>query len=184
MLKKQHIVVIVLFFTMNIIPVRSFSQDYKGAVGGRFGYGIGVTGLYHIQNGHVLEFLLRYGYHGLIINRPGINIQALYEKHWELGRSGAWTGYIGAGPAIGFGKLNSTAKQSYFAFGLSPIFGFDYTTQRLRLPMIFAIDYKPTFNADFPLIKKYSKKVLTNFSYYEIAFSVRFAIGNGNGRRR
>lgn len=122
-----------------------------------------------------------YGYHGLILNRPGIHIQALYEKHWGLGRSN-FTAYIGAGPALGFGKKSQASKQLYFALGLSPIVGFDYTTQRLRVPLILALDYKPTFHADFPVANK-SQKVGVNFSYYEVAFSVRIGI-NGRGRRR
>ena len=180
MLKKQLFVVVALFFAMNIKPATSFSQDYKGAIGGRFGYGIGLTGTYFIQNGHGFEFLLRYGYHGLILNKPGANFQMLYQKHWELGRGGAWTAFLGAGPSIGYGKKTSISKQQYFALGISPQFGFDYTTQRLRIPIVFALDYKPTFNADFP-VKNAGTKIGTNFSYYEVALSVRFAI---TGKRR
>jgi hypothetical protein len=79
------------------------------------------------------------------------------------------------------GKKNSISKQLYFALGISPIIGFDYTSQRLKIPLILALDYKPTFHADFPVGNK-SEKVGTDFSYYEIAFSVR--IGIGRGRRR
>src|SRR5437762_1761961 len=78
----------------------SYAQDYKGAIGARFGYGIGISGVYMVNdNGFGLEFLLRYGYHGLILNKPGGNIQVLFEKHWEIGRRGSWTAYVGGGPA-------------------------------------------------------------------------------------
>ena len=50
MLKKQHIVVIVLFFAMMLKSLTSGAQEYKGAVGGRFGYGIGLTGVYFFDN--------------------------------------------------------------------------------------------------------------------------------------
>lgn len=180
MLKKQLFVVVALFFAMNIKPTSLFSQDYKGAIGGRFGYGIGLTGTYFIQNGHGFEILLRYGYHGLILNKPGANFQALYQKHWELGRAAAWTVFVGAGPSFGYGKKTTQSKQQYFALGVSPQFGFDYTTQRLRIPIVFALDYKPTFNADFP-VKNNSLKIGTDFSFYEVALSVRIAI---TGRRR
>lgn len=58
MLKKRHLVVIVLFFAMNIIPLTTFSQEYKGSVGGRFGYGIALTGVYFFDtdNGQDIEF--------------------------------------------------------------------------------------------------------------------------------
>ena len=175
MLKTRFI--FICFFLSGILFIsKSFSQDYKGAVGARFGYGIGVSGVYMFNQsaGHGLEFLLRYGYHGLILNKPGANIQVLYEKHWELGRRGGWTAYVGAGPAIGFGKKTQGAKETYFALGLAPIVGFDFTSQRLRIPLVLALDYKPTFYADFPFKK--TTKVGIDFSYYEVAFSVRIGI--------
>ena len=172
---KKLLIVLCLFFTLSHF-VHCYGQDYKGAVGGRFGYGIGLTGVYIFNpyGGHGLEFLLRYGYHGLILNKPGINIQVLYEKHWEIGRRGYWTAYLGAGPALGFGKKVFQSKEVCMALGISPIVGIDYTTQRLRVPLILAFDYKPTLNGDIPLTKTGQKGV--NFSYYEISFSVRVGI--------
>ena len=178
MLLKHFVQTSLLFITILFSSLKTFSQtEYKYAVGARFGYGLGIAGNYMFdpQNGHGLEFLLRYGYHGLILNKPGIHIQVLYEKHWVLGRS-HWTGYVGAGPGIGFGKKTYVATQKYFALGLSPIVGVDYTTQRLRIPLILAFDYKPTFHADFPFGNG-SEKVGIDFSYYEIAFSVKVGFG-------
>ena len=176
MLIRQHLVVIVLFCAILLKPLISFSQEYKGAVGGRFGYGIGITGQYYVQESHGLEFLLRYGYHGLILNKPGLNVQVLYEKHWGLGRSN-FTAYVGGGPSVGYGKKTSSSKQTYFAMGISPIVGFDYTSQRLRIPFILSLDYKPTLNGDIPI--KSNLKPAADFSYYEVAFSVRIGIGRG-----
>jgi hypothetical protein len=166
-----------------LIPILSFlffldynniySQQYRGAVGARFGYGIGLSGVYIFNEagGHGLEFLLRYGYHGLILNKPGANIQVLYEKHWEIGRKGSWTAYIGGGPALGAGKKSEAATLKYFALGISPIVGVDFTTQNLRIPLVLAFDYKPTLYGDFPISKQ--AKTELALSYYEIAFSVR-----------
>jgi hypothetical protein len=175
MLKNKLLVVIVFFIAMYLKPFSTFSQqEFKGSVGVRFGYGIGLTGTYHLQNNQNIEFLLRYGYHGLILNRPGLNFQALYEKHWQL-RSSNFTAYVGGGPAIGAGKRSSNSPTVYFVLGASPILGFDYTTQRTKVPFILALDYKPTFNVDMPMKK--GVKTDVNFSYYEIAFSVRVGIG-------
>ncbi len=180
---KQHPVVMLIFFSGFFLSKNSCAQQYVGAVGIRFSYGFGITGKYifNQQKGHGLEFLLRYGYHGLIINKPGGHIQALYEKHWEFGKNRNWTVYVGGGPGFGFGKRNSLSKNTYFAFCLSPIVGIDFTTRQLRVPMVLAFDYKPAFHTDV-LISKGSQKPQTDFSYYEIAFSVRFAI-NGKKRR-
>jgi len=151
------------------------AQNYKGAVGARFGYGTGLSGIYMVENGHGVEVLIRYGYHGLVLNKPGINFQALYQKHWEFRKNNAWTVYVGAGPSLGFGKKSPQGKQQYVALGVSPQVGIDYTTQNLRIPFVVALDYKPTINADFP-IKNKSIKVKSDFSYYEFAISVRFGI--------
>ena len=180
MLIKKLTLSILLFTAISFSPANSFSQtEYKAAVGARFGYGIGITGLYMFnqRSGHGLEFLLRYGYHGLILNKPGAHIQVLYEKHWEIGRRvRGFTAYVGAGPAIGVGKTTNTSTTTYFALGLSPIAGIDYTTQQLRIPLILAFDYKPTLHGDFP-ISKGNQKPGYNFSYYEISFSVRIGLG-------
>lgn len=162
-------------------PVLS-QQDYKGSVGVRFGYGVGITGTYNLQNNQNLEFLLRYGYHGLVLNRPGANFQVLYEKHWPI-RSSNFTAYVGAGPAIGVGKKFQESLYTYFALGVSPIVGFDYTIQNLKVPIILALDYKPTLNIDFPLNRRY-EKVGVDFSYYELSFSVRVGIGRMYRRHR
>jgi hypothetical protein len=167
-----------LLITLFLLFRTASAQEYRGAVGARFGYGIGLTGVYMFNQdaGHAFEFLLRYGYHGLILNNPGANIQALYEKHWFFGRSENWSGYVGAGPALGFGKKSTAGTDKYFALGVSPILGIDFATQNLRIPLILALDYKPTLYGDFPLKKNIKKEV--SFSYYEVAFSVRIGIGN------
>lgn len=178
MVIKQFTLTATLLFTLFICTSKSFAQTpYKAAVGIRLGYGFGIAGNYMFdqRNGHGLEFLLRYGYHGLILNKPGAHIQVLYEKHWAIKRSN-WTGYVGVGPGIGFGKKNSLAKQTYFALGISPIVGVDYTTQQLRVPIIIALDYKPTLHGDFPIANG-KEKIVTDFSYYEIAISVKVGLG-------
>lgn len=166
-----------LFLVFCIIYYQGCSQSYKGAVGARFGYGVGLSGLYMFnqRGGHGLEFLARYGYQGLILNKPGANLQVLYEKHWEIGRRDAWTVYAGAGPSIGFGKKFIESKDLFFVMGVSPIGGIDYTTGNLRIPLVLSFDYKPTLNTNFPLNHPGSR-VSADFSYYEIAFSVRIGI--------
>lgn len=175
MVGKNNYWVLLLIIIVLSNSKKSYAQEYRGNVGARFGYGIGITGTYNLQNNQAIEFLLRYGYHGVVINKPGGNFQALYQKHWEIRRSN-FTVFVGAGPSIGAGKKNNISKQVYFALGISPQIGFDYTARRTKLPLIIALDYKPTFNVDFPLKKKISKKVETDFSYYEIAFSIKFGL--------
>lgn len=180
-MRTKILFVACLIFSLNVKNHAAFSQQYKGAVGLRFGYGLGITGVYVLdqRKGYAIEMLLRYGYHGVVINRPGGNFQVMFEKHWEFGRNGNFSGFAGAGPAIGVGKKTFGATQTYFALGVSPIVGIDYTTQNLHVPFILAIDYKPTLYGDFPIASKKNANTKSefNFSYYEIAFSVRIGIG-------
>lgn len=178
---KHFFIAVNIFVAILFSSSKLFAQtEYKAAIGARFGYGFGLSGMYMFdqRNGHGLEFLLRYGYHGLILNKPGAHLQVLYEKHWEIGRRiNGFTAYVGAGPAIGFGKVSYLSNITYFALGVSPIVGIDYTTQQLRVPIILAFDYKPTLHGDFPIANGKGVKPKYDISYYEIAISVRVGLG-------
>jgi hypothetical protein len=144
-------------------------QNYKAAVGVRFGYGWGVTAKGLVaEKGHFVEGMIRYGYHGVVFTQPGVNFGALYEKHFGLGYSKNWCILLGAGPSLGIGKTGSV---KVFTFGVGPLFGFDVMAK--RLPFNFSLDYKPAFYVD-KTIKVKNKQ--TSISYYEIGFSVRYAI--------
>lgn len=160
------------------------AQEYKGAIGLRFGYGWGVSGKYFFNtngygksSGHAIEGLLRYGYHGVIFTQPGINLTALYEKHWALGRAERWSVLAGGGMALGYGNKSNV---KIFAFGVEPILGVDVLLQ--RWPVNFTIDYKPTIYFD-KYLKNKSVKTKPYVSYYEIAVSVRYAFTNSRRRR-
>lgn len=178
---KKSIWVVLFCFALQIKNTSIYAQEYKGAVGARFGYGLGITGKYFFDKdaGHALEFLLRYGFQGLVTSRPGANIQVLYEKHWFFGRNQNWSAYVGGGPALGFGKKKSLTETVYAAFGISPIGGIDFTTQNLIVPIILALDYKPTLYGNFPINSKNNiLKPEFEFTYIEVAFSVRVGLGN------
>ncbi len=184
MIVKKSFWIVLLIVTIQLVSNSLCAQNYKGAIGARFGYGLGITGKYMLDNrsGHSLEFLLRYGYQGLITSRPGANIQVLYEKHWYFGKRENWSAYVGGGPALGFGKKKSLLETVYAAFGASPIGGIDFTTQNLIVPIILSLDYKPTFYGNFPINSKVLKPEF-EFTYLEFAFSVRVGLGHTNQRR-
>ena len=153
-----------------LISHRTYSQDYRVAVGLRFGYGWGVSVKGVVaENGHVLEGLARYGYHGVVFTNPGVNLTALYEKHFMFGRANNWAFLLGGGPGIGFGKSGVT---KYYSIGIGPIIGFDVTAQ--RIPLNFSIDYKPALYYDRAFnVPKFHDRVIT---YYEVGIGVRYAI--------
>jgi hypothetical protein len=165
-----------LLIFLQFIYTSLYSQDYRIAVGARFGYGWGVSvkGLVG-ENGHVLEGMLRYGYHGVIFTQPGANISVMYEKHFPFGRNQNWAFLIGAGPQIGFGKEGVT---KLYSFGFSPIVGLDVTAR--RLPFNFSFDYKPSIYMDraFNAPGYHDRK----FLFYEVGLGVRYAI-QGSGKR-
>lgn len=161
------------------------AQEYKGAIGLRFGYGWGLSGKYFFNSngygrssGHAIEGLLRYGYHGVVFTKPGVNISALYEKHWMLGRDERWSFLLGGGLSIGYGNKSTT---NIFAFGIDPILGVDVLLR--KFPVNFTFDYKPTIYFD-KYLKNPTIKTKPSVSYYEIALSVRYAFTGGYSRRR
>jgi hypothetical protein len=154
-----------------LVCTAAYGQDYRAAVGVRFGYGWGVTAKGPVGNkksGHVIEGMIRYGYHGVVFTQPGVNFAALYEKHFKFGRYQNWAFFIGGGPSLGIGKTSSV---KIMTFGLGPILGFDVTAP--RLPLNFSLDYKPSYYIDKTLQRKEIKHI---FSYYEVGFSIRYAI--------
>lgn len=150
------------------------AQDYKMTVGARFGYGWGVSVKGVIghkirqRSTHAIDGLIRYGYHGVVFTQPGINFTALYEKHFPFGRYENWAFYLGGGPSLGVGKLGSL---KIFTFGLGPVLGLEVTAP--RIPINFALDYKPSYYVDKPIKREGTENT---FSYYELGFSVRYAI--------
>ena len=58
MVKNQLQVVVLLMFVF-LIPTVGAQQDFKGSVGVRFGYGIGIAGTYTMRNNQNIEFLLQ-----------------------------------------------------------------------------------------------------------------------------
>lgn len=159
-----------LFFFILFFTLWLKAQDYKGAVGIRFGYGWGLSGKGVLgPNGHVLEGLIRYGYHGVIFTQPGVNFACLYEKHFDFGRNKNWAFLLGGGPSIGFGRNGSNRL---YTFGFSPILGFDVTAR--QLPFDFSVDYKPSIFLDRAFgNRNFHQRTIT---YYEVALSVRYAI--------
>lgn len=145
------------------------AQDYKAAVGIRFGYGWGLSAKGVIgRTTHVIEGLLRYGYRGVVFTQPGVNFTGLYEKHFPFGGGRNWAVLLGGGPSMGFGR-NGSVK--LFTIGIGPIVGLDVTAR--RLPVAFSIDYKPCFFIDKTIQRE---GVEPGVSYYEMGFSVRYAL--------
>lgn len=167
---RYCLVVIVCMSLSKISP----AQDYKLAIGARFSYGWGLSikgvlgKMVRKQGSHTIDGMIRYGYHGVVFTQPGINFAALYEKHFPFGRYQNWAIYLGGGPSMGVGKSGS---QKIFTLGLGPVFGIEVTAP--RLPVNFALDYKPTYYFDKYISRKENKNT---FSYYELGFSVRYAL--------
>lgn len=179
-MRTKQLIVVTLFLIA--LQTELSAQNYNGSIGFRFGYGWGLSGKYFIGgprgNGHAIEGIMRYGYHGVVFTPEiGLYTMALYQKHWPLGRSGRWNVLLGGGAGIGLGKVD---KQKVFALGIAPVFGFDVLLR--KLPFNFSFDYKPTLFIDKRFAKKGIDKMdKEKFTFYEFAISVRYAF---TGRRR
>jgi hypothetical protein len=57
---KKSIWVVLFCFALQIKNTSIYAQEYKGAVGARFGYGLGITGKYFFDKdaGHALRVFI------------------------------------------------------------------------------------------------------------------------------
>jgi hypothetical protein len=171
---RPRYVNVLLFVVGSVFASGAFGQDYRMAIGARFGYGWGLSvkgvlgSKIRQQSTHAIDGMIRYGYHGVVFTQPGINFAALYEKHFPFGRYENWAFYLGGGPSMGVGKLGSL---KIFTVGIGPVVGLEVTAP--RIPINFALDYKPSYYFD-KHIKRETKE--NTFSFYELGFSVRFAL--------
>ncbi|HNC65099.1 MAG TPA: hypothetical protein PK075_10660, partial [Chitinophagales bacterium] len=85
-----------LFIFLIFSLTNSFTQESKGAIGLRFGYGWGLSGKYFLdRNGNALEFTVKQGVHGTLYNTSVLNFGTAYQKHFEIDRRGKWFVYVG-----------------------------------------------------------------------------------------
>lgn len=131
-------------FTMSISDVKA--QDYKNAIGGRFGSANGVSFKTGLNKNAMLELI------GNFRSNSGykyFQVTGLYELYNPISGAEGLNWFYGAGATIGSVKFRGADGDVYL--GLNGVVGLDYKFK--GAPINLSLDWIPTFqltpNTDF-----------------------------------
>jgi hypothetical protein len=116
------------------------AQEYKNAIGGRFGVSNGVTFKTFLDGNHALDLILNFRSNN---NTSSFRFIGLYEVHAPLSDVAGLKWFYGGGGSIGSLKNKATDKDS-FAVSLDGVLGLDYKFN--GAPINISLDWKPAIN--------------------------------------
>ena len=137
------------------------AQDYRSAVGLRFGTSNGLSVKHFLSEQAALEGILHTRWRGLLIT-------GLYEFHQDLNDVPGLRWFYGGGAHIGTWNANrgnprwGDRGEAHTVVGIDGIVGLDYKFD--RAPVNLSLDYKPAFNISSDV----------GFWADELALSLRF----------
>ena len=115
------------------------AQDYKNAIGGRFGSLNGLSFKTGLNKNAMLELI------GNFRSNSGVNylqLTALYEKYNAIGGAPGLSWFYGAGGNIGMIKYKGFDESDIY-LGLNGVLGLDYKFK--GAPINLSLDWIPTF---------------------------------------
>ena len=116
------------------------AQDYKNAIGGRFGVANGVTFKTFLNEINALDFILNFRSSR---TSSAFRLTGLYEIHAPITNATGLKWYYGVGGSIGSLKDKATDKND-FAVSLDGVLGLDY--KFTDAPINISLDWKPAIN--------------------------------------
>jgi hypothetical protein len=116
------------------------AQEYKNAIGGRFGVSNGVTFKTFLDGNHALDLILNFRSNS---NFSSFRFIGLYEVHAPLSDVAGLNWFYGGGGSIGSLK-NKTTDKDNFAVSLDGVLGLDY--KFTGAPINISLDWKPAIN--------------------------------------
>lgn len=125
----------VAIFAMSTSDVKA--QDYKNAIGGRFGSYNGITFKTGLNNNAMLELI---GNFRSSRNVDYLQLTALYEVYNPIGGAPGLNWYYGGGGSIGTVKVRDF--DSEVSLGLNGVLGLDYKFK--GAPINLSLDWIPT----------------------------------------
>jgi hypothetical protein len=141
---KKLLFYLLPLFSILMISQRSSAQDYRTAIGLKFGgYENGPSIKYFTNDAVALEGVVGFRSHGLVIT-------GLYEIHQVAFGVAALKFYYGAGAHIGaegagvyqsFGGNNQTYNQSHILLGVDGVLGLEYKIP--QAPIAISLDLNP-----------------------------------------
>jgi hypothetical protein len=125
----------IALFTMSTTDVKA--QEYKNAIGGRFGNANGISFKTGLNKNAMLELI------GNFRSKSGykyVQITGLYEVYNPIGGAPGLNWYYGAGASIGSVKVKGYDGDIYL--GLNGVLGLDYKFK--GAPINLSLDWIPT----------------------------------------
>lgn len=126
----------VAIFAMSTSDVKA--QDYKNAIGGRFGSYNGITFKTGLSNNAMLELIGNFRSNR---NFSWAQVTALYEVYNPIGGAPGLNWYYGAGASVGSVK-NKFIDESDIYLGVNGVLGLDYKFK--GAPINLSLDWIPT----------------------------------------
>jgi hypothetical protein len=118
----------------------SFAQEYKNAIGGRFGVANGVTFKTFLNGNDALDLILSFRSNK---NSSSFRLTGLYEVHAPINNAAGLKWFYGGGGSIGSFKDKDTDKDD-LAVSLDGVLGLDYKFN--AVPINISLDWKPAIN--------------------------------------
>ena len=145
---KRFITILCLTFIATIAMYStSNAQNYKNAIGGRFGSANGVTFKTSLEDNKMLDLILNFRSNGAY---KYTRLTGLYEVNMPIAGAPGLGWYYGAGATVGFVKYKPT-NGSDFYLSVDGVLGLDY--KFADAPFNLSLDWKPaimlTPNTDF-----------------------------------
>ncbi len=113
------------------------AQQYKNAIGGRFGSANGVSFKTGLNKNAMLELIANFRSSG---NTDYLRVTALYEVYNPIGGAEGLSWYYGAGGTLGTYKVKGTDGKVYL--GANGVLGLDYKFN--GAPINLSLDWIPT----------------------------------------
>ncbi|TAF46577.1 MAG: hypothetical protein EAZ51_01160 [Sphingobacteriales bacterium] len=137
-MKKLTFTLFVVSALLTLTISHANAQNYKNAIGGRFGNANGVSFKTGLKNNAMLELIGNFRSND---NFSYANLTALYEVYNPIKGAAGLTWYYGGGGSIGSAKAKGFKGDVYL--GLNGVLGLDYKFK--DAPINLSLDWIPTF---------------------------------------
>ena len=126
---------LILFF-----QTETKAQEYRNAIGGRFGVSNGITFKTFLNDTQALDFILNFRSTN---NYSAFRLVGLYEVHAPVSDLKGLNWFYGGGGSLGSVR-NKVSDNDEFAVSLDGVLGLDY--KFTDAPINLSLDWKPAIN--------------------------------------
>lgn len=141
---KKGLFIALLLLVACIGTQEAQAQDYKNAIGGRFGTSNGLTFKHFFNSGKAMDLILNIRDHD---HHDHFYLVGLYEVHRPIPNAGGLNWYYGGGAHLFFVDHDHDGPGDDDAdggFGIDGVLGLDYKFN--GAPINLSLDWKPALN--------------------------------------